>query len=147
MSSQTRKTVRNTINKAVYDPSNIASQTYNQYTGAQKNMEMGHRFIPISLGATFTTDASTVRVIPAGCTLAIYNPTGAALSARASKAAAPALLAIGVTDAASGDVGVALAPNSYTFIATWDSNKIITSAGAITYIVADDTAVSNQAQG
>jgi hypothetical protein len=146
MSQQTKKTVRSMINKRSDDPSSIQSQSWNMQTGAQKNMEMGHRLVPISLGTTFTTAATTIRAVPKGITLAIYNPTGTAISARVSQDPAATALAIGAVDAVTGDVGVAVPPNSYLYLATFNCNYIITGAGAITYVVADDTVITDQAQ-
>lgn len=134
------------INKRSDDPSSIQSQSWNMQVGAQKNMEMGHHLIPIPLATGFTTAATTIRAVPKGVTLAIYNPTGTAISARVSADSAAAALAIGVVDAVTGDVGVAVPPNSYLYLATFDKSYIITGAGAITYIVADDTVITNQAQ-
>jgi hypothetical protein len=146
MAEQTRKKVRSNQNRQSQDPSSIALLSYNNQTGAQKNMEMGHHLVPIQTGtATYTTDASTLRAIPMGVTLAIYNPTAGALSATLSKNNAATLLAVGATNA-EGDVGMALAPNSYTYVASFDKDRVITSGGVYTYIVADDTIITDQAQ-
>jgi hypothetical protein len=146
MSDQTKKIVRNTINKATSDPSSIQLQSWNKHVGAQKNMEMGYCLLPIPQGSTYTTDASTIQAVPKGVSLAIYNPTTSAKSVRVSNNPAATLLAIGAVDNTTGEVGVVLPPNAYFNLATFDKGYVITSSGVYTYIIADDTIITDQAQ-
>jgi hypothetical protein len=128
------------------DPSSIQALTYNHQTGAQKNMEMGHHLIPIPTSSTtFTTDASVSAVaLPSkGLTLAIYNNSGTARAATLGDSTVTAL-GIGVTNA-SGLVGVPCAPNSWTYLATFDKTHVITNSSDLkVMIVADSTVINSQ---
>jgi hypothetical protein len=123
------------------DPSSIATNTYNDAVGAQKNMEAGHHLLPIPAGGAFTCDATTARAIEKGKTLAIYNTTSTLYSATLGDSAAMASLAPGATDA-SGNVGIPCIGNNWTYIANYDRQFVRTSnAALLVFIVKDESNV------
>lgn len=125
------------------DPSSISNQTYNEQSGAQKNMEVGRHLKPLKSSATaFTTDASTARALPKkGCNLAIYNNAGAVAAVTLGDDAAMAALAAGTCDAA-GNVGIPCPPNQWTYVACADRQFVRTSAATLlVFIIEDDTSV------
>jgi hypothetical protein len=143
--TKTNKLIRNIRGPAVEDPSSIQALTYNEQTGAQKNMDMGHHLIPLKINATtFTTDATTARAVPMGKTLAIYNNTGSAGSITLGDTSAVALLAAGATDV-NGNVGIPCKPNDWTYISVYDRQYVISSAATLlVFVVKDDSSVANQ---
>lgn len=120
----------------------VESIEYNPASGAQKSLLVGPRLLPIPLSSTsWTTDASTKRALPLlGSNIAIYNNSGTVASIVIGNSSITTL-APGVTDA-SGNVGVALPPNSWTNLSMSNNQYIITSAStALVYIVEDPTRI------
>jgi hypothetical protein len=130
------------------DPSSISNQMYNEQSGAQKNLAVGPSLKPLKLSATtWTTDASTLRKIPKGVQLAVYNNAGAVGSITLSKANARTSLAPGAVDNTAGDtfgdVGIPCAPNAWTYISGLDNISVIASAATLlVFIIEDDTSVT-----
>jgi hypothetical protein len=120
----------------------IESIEYNPASGAQKALLVGPRLLPIPLsGTTWTTDASTRRALPIlGANIAVYNNAGAVASIVIGGSTITTL-APGATDA-SGNVGVALPPNAWTYLSMSNNQYVITSAAtALVYIVEDPTRI------
>lgn len=133
----------NRKSKVNVDPGSIASQTYNQASGAQKNAEVGRSLKPLDDGAGgFTTSAATARALPsAGRNLAIYNNAGAvgAITLGKSAAEVATALAPGVCDS-TAHVGIPCAPNDWTFVACNENNWIkSTAATLLVFLIEDDT--------
>jgi hypothetical protein len=142
------KLIRNRKNKVVSDPANIADLTFNEMSGAKKNLPVGPFLIPIDDGAGGkTTSATTIRALELGSQLYIYNTTGAAASVRFSNNPAATALAAGVVDAPSGDVGVPCSPGIYTQLCNFDHRYIITQAGLLIFKVNDGTRIVDQNPG
>lgn len=145
MAQKINKLQRSLKGPSTVDPSAICAITYNKFTGAQKNMEMGHHLLPIFTDGSYTTNVTTATAIPKrGVTLAVYNNSGSVGSITLGMDNTIAALAPGATDV-DGNVGIACAPNSYTYIATYDKHFVRASAATLlVYIVADDTTISSQ---
>lgn len=131
---------RNT--KKNVDPGSAMNNTYNQYSGAQKNMEVGRHLKPLKADATtYTTDASTARAIPPGKNIAVYNNNAAIGAVTLGEDNTVSALAAGVTDA-NGHVGIPCKPNDWTFIACYDKTWIkSTAATLLVFLIEDDTSV------
>jgi hypothetical protein len=128
------------------DLGSINSIEYSKYSGSKKVSEVGRRLVPlvylVGSVSTYTTDASTARVVDPGTNLAIYNNSGAIHSITLGMTNAVTVLAPGVTNA-TGGVGVPLMPNSWTYLATGTNNWLITdSAVALTFVILDDTKIT-----
>jgi hypothetical protein len=145
MAQKINKLQRSLKGKATQDPSAVQAITYNAQTGAQKNMEMGHHLIPIFNNGSYTTNVTTATAIPKrGITLAVYNNSGSVGSITLGLENTISALAPGATDS-NGNVGIACAPNTYTYIATYDKHFVRASAATLlVYVVADDTYISSQ---
>lgn len=138
---------RKIIGYRVSDEAHVANMTFNEKSGAQKNMEVGRKLLPLNIDATtYTTDATTIRALPqAGRNLAVYNNSAAVHSATFGESAAQSALAAGAVDA-SGHVGIACKPNDWTYVAAGESQFIITdSALLFVYLIDDDTFISQEA--
>lgn len=121
------------------------SLEYNPASGGQKSLIVGPRLLPIPLTATtWTTDASTRRALPyLGANIAVYNNSGTVASIVIGGIAI-VTLAPGVTDA-SGNVGVALPPNQWTYLSMSNNQYVITSgATALVYIMEDPTRITQE---
>lgn len=119
----------------------IVSIEYNPASGAQKVLPVGPRFLPVQIAGGYTTNASAGLVLPQlGMNLAIYNSSGTAGSVTIGGPATTSL-AIGTTDA-NGNVGVACAPNAYTYISAGNNQYIFTSASTLlVYVMEDPTRI------
>lgn len=148
MAVKIRKTIRQTDGRAVEDPSSITNLTYNEASGAQKNLAAGHCLKPLDVaGGGYTTDATTARSVRKGTTLAIYNNSGSVGSITISDLITTPSLAAGATDV-NGNVGLACRPNDWTYFNTYKKNFVIASAATLlVYVVEDESYVSNQSQG
>lgn len=135
----------------VQDPSAIANHTYNQAAGAQKNMEVGRHLRPLNIDATtFTTDATTLRILPSkGKNLAVYNNAGAVGSVTLGSATyVPTSQAPGAIQASTEgqNVGIACKPNDWTYIACGEQDRVISSAATLlVYLIDDDTYITQEA--
>jgi hypothetical protein len=136
-------------NRFLQDPLQIEAAEYNPASGGKKSLTVGPRLIPIPVitaGAiAWTTNVTTVTGLPAlGLNLAIYNNSGTAGSVTVGQAATVTSQAIGVVDA-NGNVGVACAPNSYTYLSMGYNQWIIASAATlIVYIIEDPTYIAQE---
>lgn len=136
---------------ATQDPSTIAAHTYNEASGAQKNMEVGRHLMPIPNGAaSWTTNATTALILPSkGKCLAVYNNAGAVGSVTLGDTAfPPTSQAAGVVQAATNgrNVGIACTPNDWTFIACGDQDQVISSAATLlVYLIDDPTSIRTEA--
>jgi hypothetical protein len=139
------KNIRQLNGYSVQDPSIIANLEYNPMAGAQKVSEVGRRLIPfLQAAGTYTTNVSTVTTLPVlGVNLAIYNNSGSLASITLGKTSAVASLAPGVTDS-SGDVGVPLTPNSWTYLACGMNQYVISSASTVLVFIIEDTSYIRQ---
>jgi hypothetical protein len=119
----------------------IVSIEYNPASGAQKSLIVGPRYLPIQISGGYTTNASAGLILPQlGAILAIYNTAGTAGSVTIGGPATTSL-AIGATDA-NGNVGVACAPNAYTYISAGNNQYIFTSASTLlVYVMEDPTRI------
>lgn len=124
----------------VEDPLQIKSIEYNPASGAQKSLIVGPRLVPIQIAGGYTTNVSGGLVILPflGANLAIYNNAGAVGAVTAGDSNITAL-APGVSDA-FGNVGVACAPNSYTYISMGNHRYVTSTASTLlVYIMEDPT--------
>ena len=139
---------RNSPGNQTQDPSAMDMLTYSDQSGARKTSEVGRSLLPLGDGAGgYTTDASTARILPgAGRNLAIYNNSAAVHSVTISAASSTVALAAGAANAA-GNVGVACAPNSYTYVACNQNNWVVTdSATLLVYLIDDYSSIQVQSQ-
>lgn len=142
---------RNLPSNAVQDPGAIDVLEYNNSAGARKVAEVGRHLIPLptpGVGTGYTTNVSAAAfALPsAGKNLAVYNNAGAVGSITLGTASSVASLAPGVTDS-SGNVGIACAPNAWTYIACGPQNWVISSAATLlVYLIDDDTSIQVQSQ-
>jgi len=139
------KNMRNVPGDKTYDPSAISNNQYNEAAGSQKNSEVGRHLLPIPLTAsTYTTDASTIRVLPRkGMNLAVYNNAGAIGSVTLGETGTQLSLAAGVTDA-GGHVGIPCPPGQWTYIACSTSQWVIASAATLLVFIIDDNSSIKQ---
>jgi len=125
---------------AIVDSHSIESQGYNLSSGAFKNVNIGPKLKPLQSDATtYTTNATTaIDLGQPGKQLAVYNNAGAIGSVTTSSSVI-ANLAAGATDA-SGHVGIACPPNSWTYISMGDDVYVISSAATLlVYMIEDDS--------
>jgi hypothetical protein len=120
----------------------IDSIVYNPAAGANKVLSVGPRLLPIPVAGGYTTNVTAVTALPTlGLNLAIYNNSGTVATVTTGNTAALTSQAIGVSDA-NGNVGVACAPNSYTYLSMGYNQYIIdSSANLIVYIIEDPTMI------
>lgn len=129
--------------KFINSGSDVVSIEYNPASGAQKSLIVGPRLLPIPTGlGTWKTNITAATALPAlGLNLAIYNNSGTAGSVTVGQDATVTSQAIGAVDA-NGNVGVACAPNSYTYVSMGYNQWIIGSAATlIAYIIEDPTMI------
>ena len=121
------------------------SLEYNPASGGQKSLIVGPRLIPIQISSGYTTNVTAATAIPyLGACLAIYNNSGTAGAVTVGQSSAVTSQAIGVSDA-NGNVGVACAPNSYTYVSMGNNQWIIGSAATlIVYVIEDPTRFNQQ---
>jgi len=136
---------------ATQDPSTIAAHTYNEPAGARKSTEVGRHLLPISDGAGgWTTNATTARIVGKGKNLAVYNNANAVGSITLGDSTdAPVSQAPGVVQGSTQrnqNVGIACAPNSWTYIAMADQDQVIASAATLlVYLIDDPTSIKQEA--
>ena len=121
-----RRTIKDQ-SSLVTDPNEVASIQHNPYVGAQKTMEMGHKFT--ILGAL-----DTARGVGRGLTVGCFNNSAAVVFVATGDAsmAAPT----GPAD------GIPVPAYSYVFVALGQDNTIISnSANCFGYLVQDDTVI------
>jgi len=140
------KNIRQLNGYSVQDPASIDNVEYNPMSGAQKVTEVGRHLLPIPTGAgTWTTTPnSAAQALPnLGINLAVYNNTATVQSITLGYANTVASLAPGAIDS-NGNVGIALAPNSWNYIACGMQNYVITSAATVLVYIIDDTSYIRQ---
>ena len=121
-----------------FDPQTAASNTYNDAAGGQKNIDIGPKFLPISIGTgSWTTDATTARQMQAGTSIAIYNTSATAYAVTFGQTSAVVAQAAGAVDAA-GNVGIPCAGSSWTYVAAGADTWLITSNAALLVFIIDD---------
>lgn len=144
------KNARNLPGNVVQDPGAIANLEYNNASGSKKVSEVGRRLLAIPTVTanvlTYTTDASTARVLPsAGRNLAIYNNSAAIHAVTLGEDNTVVALAAGVTDTA-GHVGIPCTPNSWTYVACGPKNWVKTdSATLLVFLIDDLTKIAQEA--
>lgn len=137
---------RNTKGNKVQDPSLIANLQYNEKSGAQKQVDVGPKLIPLDAGtATPTTSAATIKALPSmGKSLAIYNNAGTIASVTFG-AAGQVSLAAGAVDAVTKAVGIPCKPNDWTYLSAGEATHVIASAATLlVFIIDDDTSIADQ---
>lgn len=113
------------------------NNSYNDQAGVRKVSDFGKSLKPLQIGATsYTTDYTTARNIGLGRSLAIYNNSAAVKSITFSDTAITALAA-GATDA-SGNVGIPLPPNAWTYLSNYNKQFAITDSALAIVLIADD---------
>lgn len=136
-------------NNTNFDPATVANNSYNDYAGSTKVSPVGHKLVPMQTAPeTYSTSAAARVAVGKGVSLAVYNNDTAVawvttgdvtVTSQAGgtvQAATPAAL--------TPFVGVAVAPNSWTYINTYDHSHVIASAATcLVYVIKDDTSVSN----
>lgn len=136
---------------ATQDPSTIAAHTYNEASGAQKNAEVGRHLMPLQTGATtWSTNATTAVKLPSkGKNLAVYNNANAVGSITLGDTDfVPTSQAPGAVQASTNgrNVGIACAPNDWTYIACGDQDQVIASAATLlVYLIDDPTSIKTEA--
>lgn len=137
------KQIRQIDSTATQDSHSIANSTYNKQAGAQKNAEVGRRLIPLYTGAAYTTDATTIKSIPAGKNLAVFNKDTTLHAITFGESAAQAALAAGVTDG-TGHVGLPCPGGEWSYFAAWTSTFVISdSAQLCVFLIDDDSFAQN----
>ena len=122
-----------------YDSQTTASNTYNDYAGAQKNVEVGAVLQPIRTGSGWSTDASTTKELPSGTQLAIYNNSGTLGAVAFGDLSSVAVGAAGSVDG-SGSPSIPCKPNEWTHICCGTRTFVKTSAATLlVFVVQDDT--------
>lgn len=138
------KNIRQNQGFQVYDPSAIDNLEFNAAAGSHKISEVGRHLLPIPYvsggSVAYTTQANAAPVILPilGTNLAVYNNSGSLASLTLGEDNTITSLAAGTTDA-SGHVGIPLAPNSWTYIASASQQWVITSAATVLVFMIDDT--------
>ena len=131
-----KRIVRNNV-----DSGSIDSTLYNQYSGAERIMEVGQYLLPIPTSSTtWTTKPITATALPKqGYNLAIYNNAAAVGSITLGSDATVTSQLPGNVDV-NGNPGIPCPPASWIYIACWNKQWIITSAATLlVYLIADDS--------
>lgn len=125
------------------DPSSISNFIYNEASGAEKNIEVGQKLLPLGDGAgDFTTNATTAKKLPKkGANIAIYNNAGA-VGAVTFGTNTPTLVAQAPGAVQTGtngqSVGIPCPPNSWTLTAAGELDWVVASAATLLVFVIDD---------
>lgn len=135
------ETKRNLNGYKVYDPASIDNMQFNAPAGAQKQINVGCKLLPLKADATtYTTDATTARALPQiGRSIAVYNNSGTMAAVTFGMDATVTALAAGVTDA-NAHVGLPCVPNDWSYFSGADYQWLIaSSANLLVFLIADDT--------
>lgn len=143
------KKIRNIEGRKIEDQPVIINNQYSNSAGAEKNTEVGRHLVPLDIdGATWTTDATTARKLPAkGRNIAVYNNSSTlyAITLGNRDEAAMVALAPGVTDA-NKRVGIACKPNDWTYIACYEQQDVISqNVALLVYLIEDDSFIKVEA--
>lgn len=141
---------RNVKGNKVVDPSLISNNEYNEASGAQKQIDVGPKLIPIPTPLTpfgvTVANAAAVPLPSKGRSVAIYNNAGVVgvVTFGDSTVTAQALGAVNAAQPTS--VGIPCKPNDWTYLSAGDATHIITSAATLfVYLIEDDTSLVQQA--
>lgn len=122
-----------------FDSQHAASNTYNDYAGAQKNLSVGPVLQPIRNGSSWTCDATAVKELPSGTQIAIYNNDTAVGAVAFSSTSTVTIGAVGSVDA-NGSPTIACKPSDWTYLCCGERTFIQTSAATLlVYVIQDDT--------
>ena len=140
-----RKPIRQVDGRAVEDVANIQNLTFNEAAGATKNLSVGPFLRPLNDGAGgFTTNATAVKSVRKGTSLAIYNNSGTLGSITFGDDNTVSVLASGATNAA-GDVGHPCKQNDWSYFNSNEKGFLITSsASLLVFIIEDETFITIQ---
>ena len=136
-------------NRFLQDPNQIDAVEYNPASGGEKSLIVGPRLLPIPIVtagvAAYSTNVTAATAMPyLGALLAIYNNSGTVGTVTVGQSAAVTSQAIGTSDA-NGNVGVACAPNAYTYLSMGNNQWIIGSAATLfVYIIEDPTRIAQE---
>jgi hypothetical protein len=142
--------LKRTSGNQALDSGTIANIGFNEAAGVHKVAQAGLKLKPLPLtGTTFTTDASTIRKIQPGSTLALFNNNTTVAAFRLSKKEDAAALAAGAVDNTAGDgfgdVGVPVAAGAWHYTNAVDCDNIITSAATLlVFLVEDESRVATK---
>jgi hypothetical protein len=131
------------------DPNGIKAVEYNPASGGQKSLIVGPKFLPIPIVTAGTpgwkTNITAATAMPyRGAILAIYNNAATAGSVTIGQDATVTSQAIGASDA-NGNVGIACAPNSYTYVSMGYDQWIVGSAATLfCYIMEHPTKIAQE---
>ena len=131
-------------NRFLQDPNQIEAVEYNPASGGKKSLAVGPRLLPIPIVtagvAAYKTNVTASTAMPyLGANLAIYNNAATAGTVTVGQDSTVTSQAMGVADA-NGNVGVACAPNAYTYLSMGNNRWIIGSAATLfVYIIEDPT--------
>ncbi len=132
------------VTKSNVDQGSVGSIEHSPYSGAERNAEVGNHLKPIPTSdTTWTTNCSTVKGLSKkGYNLAVYNNSSSVGSITLGSDASVTSQAPGAVEALTGNVGIACPANSWTMVACWDKQWVISSASTIlVYLIADDSSV------
>lgn len=121
-----------------FDPQVAASNSYNDPSGGQKNLQVGPKLKPIQLTSTsWTTDATTARQVPAGTQLAIYNNSNTLYGARFGSTSSVTAGASGAVDV-DGNPSIPCKPADWTYLSSGEMEWVITQNAALLVFIIDD---------
>lgn len=138
--------IRNVPGNRVQDESTIVNTQYNEVSGAQKQIDVGPKLLPlltVVAGAEVkTTNATTAIGLPSmGRNLAIYNNSAVAATVTFGDASVISQ-AIGTVNATSGAVGIPCTPNAWSYHSAGDATFVITSSvNLIVFLIDDETSI------
>lgn len=138
---------RNVDGKKVLDPSQISNLQYNEQSGAQKQVDVGPKLLPLDVGtATPTTNATTIKTLGGmGKNIAVYNNAGAVGSITFGVAGQTSQ-APGAVDLTTKAVGIPCPPNAWTYLSAGEATHVIASAATLlVFLIDDNTSIVPQA--
>lgn len=121
-----------------FDPQVAASNSYNDPSGGQKNVQVGPKLKPIQLGAnSWTADATSARQLQAGTQLAIYNNSNTLYGIRFGATSAVTAGAAGSVDA-DGNPSIPCKPADWTYLSSGEMEWVIAQNAALLVFIIDD---------
>lgn len=136
---------RNVIGNKVQDSAAIQAMQFNEQAGAQKQVEVGPKLLPLDAGTGApTTNATTAKALPSmGRSIAVYN--NGTIGSITFGDATVTSLAIGATNATTKAVGIPCPPNAWTYLSAGEATHVIASAATMfVFLIADDTSIVKQ---
>lgn len=139
MAKKTRKSKE--IN---FDAQSVGNNCYNDYAGAQKNLNIGPKLLPIKLGeTTWTTDASVARQFVAGTSIYVFNTntlTETIAFGKTQDLATP--MGVGDVDA-EGNVAIPVIGEDWSHFSLGEDTWVRTSSSNVkVFVVQDHTIMS-----